>query len=153
MQEVETMQMQYSTAGLALTKEFEGLRLEAYRDSGGRWTIGYGHTGPEVAAGMKISQADADAILAADLTAAVKCVNSAVAAVIAQHQFDALVDFCFNVGGGNFRTSSLLKHVNSGDFGSAAQQFMMWVNVAGSRCEGLVRRRTAERAMFAGNGA
>lgn len=147
------MQMEYSAAGLAMTKAFEGVRLEAYQDGGGVWTIGYGHTGPSLLAGMKISQADADAMLGADLAVAVKCVNSSVQQELAQHQFDALVDFCYNVGCRNFRLSSLLKYVNHGDFVSAAQQFLLWVNVEGKRCEGLVRRRTAERAMFLSAGA
>ena len=138
----------YSEAGLALTKGFEGLRLEAYRDSGGVWTVGYGHTGPDLLAGMKISQADADMMLRADVSAAVACVNGAVEEEISQAQFDALVDFCFNVGRGAFVRSSLLKYVNQGEFAIAGQQFLMWVNVDGKRCEGLVKRRQAERAMF-----
>ena len=147
------MEMQYSAAGLALTKQFEGLRLEAYKDGGGVWTVGYGHTGPSLLAGMKISQADADAMLGADLAVAVKCVNSSVQEELAQHEFDALVDFCYNVGCRNFRLSSLLKYVNHGDFTRAAQQFLIWVNVDGKRCEGLARRRMAERAMFLGAAA
>lgn len=143
---------QYSAAGLALTKQFEGLRLEAYQDSGGVWTVGYGHTGPALLAGMKISEADAEAMLMADLAVAVQCVNAVLStetqAEMTQHQFDALVDFCYNIGCRNFRISSLLRYVNHGDFASAAQQFLQWVNVNGRRCEGLVRRRTAERALF-----
>ncbi|HEY5329915.1 MAG TPA: lysozyme [Acidobacteriaceae bacterium] len=141
----------YSDAGLALTKSFEGLRLEAYRDVGGVWTVGYGHTGPDLLAGMKISQADADALLRADLSAAVGCVNRGVTKEISQAQFDALVDFCFNVGQGNFLRSSLLRYVNQGEFESAAAQFLLWVNAGGKRVEGLARRRQAERAMFVGD--
>jgi len=138
----------YSDAGLALTKSFEGLRLESYQDVGGVWTVGYGHTGPDLLAGMKISQADADALLRSDLAAAVACVNRAVTQEISQPQFDALVDFCFNVGQGNLLKSSLLRYVNLGEFESAAAQFLLWVNAGGKRVEGLVRRRQAERAMF-----
>jgi lysozyme len=141
-------QFSYSNEGLELTKSFEGLRLEAYQDVGGVWTIGYGHTGPDLLAGMKISQADADAMLRADLSVAVACVNRGVTEQITQAQFDALVDFCFNLGRGNFLQSSLLRKVNMGDFEGAAAQFLLWVNAAGKKVEGLVRRRQAERAMF-----
>jgi lysozyme len=141
-------QFSYSDQGLALTKSFEGLRLEAYKDSGGVWTVGYGHTGPDLLAGMKISQADADMMLRADLSLAIACVNRAVSEEIEQQQFDALVDFCFNVGRGNFLQSSLLKKLNVGDFEGAATQFLIWVNVGGRPCEGLMRRRHAERSMF-----
>ena len=141
-------QFVFSEEGLALTKSFEGLRLEAYQDVAGVWTVGYGHTGPDLLAGMKISQADADRMLRADLSVAVACVNRAVEEEIAQGHFDALVDFCFNVGRGNFLQSSLLRYVNQGEFAIAAQQFLLWVNAGGKRCEGLVRRRTAERELF-----
>jgi lysozyme len=141
-------QFSYSDEGLALTKSFEGLRLEAYKDSGGIWTVGYGHTGPDLLAGMKISQADADMMLRADLSVAVACVNRGVTEEISQPQFDAMVDFCFNVGRGNFLQSSLLRKVNVGDLEGAAAQFLLWVNIAGRKSDGLVRRRKAEHAMF-----
>lgn len=138
----------YSEAGLALTKSFEGLRLEAYQDSGGIWTIGYGHTGPEVHEGQRISEFEAEALLRGDLGASVACVNRAVTAAITQGQFDALVDFCFNVGRGNFVRSSLLRYLNAREFEAVIEQFGAWVNAGGVRSEGLVRRRAAEAAMF-----
>ena len=100
---------------------------------------------------MKISEADATMLLRADVSAAVKCVNRAVQPELTQPQFDALVDFCFNVGTGAFLKSSLLRYVNQGQTQNAAAQFLLWVNAGGKRCEGLVRRRTAERAMFLGS--
>ncbi len=142
--------MSYSDAGLRMTKGFEGLRLDAYQDVAGVWTIGYGHTGPELLRGMKISEADATALLRADVSAAVTCVNRAVQPALTQAQFDALVDFTFNVGTSAFLKSSLLRYVNQGQMGNAAAQFLLWVNAGGKRCEGLVRRRTAEQAMFLG---
>jgi lysozyme len=140
----------YSERGLALTKSFEGLSLRAYPDCAGRWTIGYGHTGPDVGEGQAISEFEAEAMLRADLGDAVACVNRAVRVPIAQHQFDALVDFCFNAGRGNFLQSTLLAKVNRGDFAAAAFQFGLWVHAAGEVVPGLVRRRKAEAEMFAG---
>lgn len=145
-------EMEYSSAGLALTRSFEGLRLEAYQDSAGVWTIGCGHAGPEVCAGLAINQQQAEALLQADVAGAVTCVRGAVKVPLTQHQFDALVDFCFNAGRGSFLGSALLQYVNRGDFAGAAGQFGRWVHAGGRVLPGLVRRRAAEAAMFAGRG-
>jgi lysozyme len=143
---------EYSSAALALTRSFEGLRLTAYQDSAGVWTIGFGHTGPEVRAGQHINEAEAEALLRADLGASVECVRQAVKVALAQQQFDALVDFCFNAGRGNLLGSTLLHDVNRGDFASAAAQFGLWVHAGGRVIPGLVRRRKAEAALFSGQG-
>jgi lysozyme len=139
----------YSDKGLALTKGFEGLREAAYQDCGGVWTIGYGHTGPGVVVGMEVTDAEAEVLLLADLADAVACVNLRVCVVISQGQFDAMVDFCFNAGRGNFLNSTLLRKVNLGDFVGAAAQFGLWVHAGGEVVAGLVRRRKAEAALFA----
>jgi lysozyme len=138
----------YSDHGLALTKSFEGLHLEAYRDCTGVWTIGYGHTGPTLAAGQTISEPEAEEFLRADLAEAVACVNRGVQSVISQNQFDAMVDFCFNAGRGNFLNSTLLRKLNSGDVEGAAAQFALWVHAGGEVVAGLVRRRKAEAELF-----
>jgi lysozyme len=138
----------YSEKGLALTKSFEGLHLEAYRDCAGIWTIGYGHTGPGISPGQSISEEEAETLLRADLAEAVACVNHAVQVVISQNQFDAMVDFCFNAGRGNFVQSTLLRKVNSGDFRGAAAQFALWVHAGGEVVSGLLRRRNTEAALF-----
>lgn len=141
----------YSGAGLALTQSFEGLRLEAYQDSGGVWTIGYGHTGPEVHARLRITEAEAEALLRADLAVSVECVRRAVKVDLSRGQFDALVDFCFNVGRGNLLGSSLLRLVNAGELDKAARQFGLWVHAGGRVLAGLVLRRAAEAQLFAGS--
>lgn len=140
----------YSPEGLALTKRYEGLRRTAYQDSGGVWTIGYGHTGPAVAAGKTISELEAEALLRADLRSAIDCVNTAIRVALEQNHFDALVDFCFNAGRGNFAHSTLLTKVNARDLSGAAEQFGLWINVNGQPNRGLQRRRAAEAAMFRG---
>lgn len=140
----------YSEAGLALTKRYEGLRQKAYQDQGGVWTIGYGHTGPDVHAGRELAPIEAEALLRADLRSALDCVNRAITAPLEQHQFDALVDFCFNTGRGNFQRSTLLQHVNARRWDNAAQQFGLWTHVGGQLSRGLQRRRAAEAAMFRG---
>jgi len=140
---------EYSDNGLALTKGFEGLRLTAYQDCGGVWTIGYGHTGPDVHAGLAITEAEADALLRADVAEAVTCVNRAVNVPINQNQFDALVDFTFNLGPAVLAKSTLLRDVNAEDFAGAASQFLAWDHVKGVVVEGLLKRRKAEAKLFA----
>jgi lysozyme len=138
----------YSDAGCDLTKKFEGLRLMAYQDQVGVWTIGYGHTGREVHGGLAITQDQADVLLHSDLASAVACVNRAVTAEISQCQFDALVDFVFNLGCARLLGSTLLRHVNAGEFDLAAQQFLLWDHAGGVVVPGLLVRRQAEVAMF-----
>ena len=138
----------YSDTGLALTKNFESCVLTAYADQGGEWTIGYGHTGPGVHAGLTITQAQADIFLESDVSGAVTCVNKLATAKINQNQFDALVDFVFNLGCASLSKSQLLREVNSGNFSDAATQFLRWDHVKGVVIQGLLRRRQAEATLF-----
>ncbi|WP_348269853.1 lysozyme [Edaphobacter paludis] len=138
----------YSDKGLALTKRFEGLRLAAYQDQSGIWTIGYGHTGPDVHQGLTITIAQADALLRSDTTRAAACVHRAVTTDIRQCHFDALVDFVFNLGCSRLIDSTLLRHVNAGEFELAAQQFLLWDHAGAAVVPGLLVRRQAEMAIF-----
>jgi lysozyme len=139
----------YSKDGLALTELFEGDILTAYQDQAGVWTIGYGHTGG-VSAGQTITDDQAVIFLMDDVSSAVSCVNEIVAVVLAQSQFDALVDFTFNLGSGSFRGSTLLKDINAGNFPAAIAQFDLWDHCGGVVNNGLLRRRNAEAAEFSG---
>ena len=141
-------QFPYSDSGFALTKRFEGIRLTAYPDSGGVWTIGYGHTGPGVYAGLTITQDQADIFLQSDIARAVTAVNKLVTAPINQNQFDALVDFAFNLGIASLAASTLLRYVNNGDFAAAAAQFPLWDHCNGRILPGLLERRQAEEQLF-----
>jgi lysozyme len=129
----------------------EGCSLHAYPDpatGGAPWTIGYGHTGPDVKPGMTITQAQADSLLNTDLARAGLVVNSLAHVYLTQNQFDSLSDFVFNVGTTNFRNSTLLRLLNSGDARGAADQFTRW-NLANNKVmPGLVKRRAAERDLF-----
>lgn len=138
----------YGEAGLALTKGFEGLRLEAYADQGGVWTVGYGHTGPGVYAGLAITEDQAETLLISDIAGAVACVNRLVTAKVNQNQFDALVDFTFNLGCASLSQSTLLRTVNAGDFQGAGAQFLRWDHIRGVVVMGLARRRQAEVVLF-----
>ncbi|HTV06772.1 MAG TPA: lysozyme [Acidobacteriaceae bacterium] len=142
--------LNYSKNGLALTELFEGDILTAYQDPRGIWTIGYGHTA-SVRPGETITQEQAVALLFSDLRAAVHCVNEVVTAKLTQSQFDALVDFVFNLGIANFRHSTLLRDVNAAHFPEAVAQFRLWDHCGGIVNAGLLRRRNAEAAEFSGN--
>lgn len=138
----------YSGKGLGLTEQFEGCRLTAYQDQVGVWTIGYGHTGADVTPGLTITQQQAEALLAQDVLASARCVNSMVNVPLTQNEFDALVDFVFNLGAGAFVRSTLLAALNAGDLAKAAAQFDCWDRAGGVVVAGLLRRRQAETDMF-----
>ena len=141
--------MNISEAGLALIREFEGCKLEAYLDSVGIPTIGVGHT-----AGVKMgdicTQDQADTWLRTDVQVAVRCVANSVTGVLSQGQIDALTSFVFNLGCGALRNSSLLRMLNAGHDDAAAQQFERWNHAGGRVLAGLTARREAEKELFLG---
>lgn len=135
-------------------KEHEGLRLVAYLDSVGVWTIGYGDTGPDVVKGLVITKAQAEERLRKRLREFEGYVNKYVRVGITQNQFDALVSLVYNIGPTNFSTSTLLRKLNSGDYKGAADQFLVWNKgrVEGKLVviKGLSNRRAKERKLFLG---
>lgn len=139
-------------AGLDLIKEFEGLRLKAYRDSVNVLTVGFGHTSmagpPEVKSGMTITAQEAEDILARDLGKFEKAVFDKLTRSPTQNEYGAMVSLCFNVGPGNFAKSSVLRKFNEGDEQGAADAFLRWNRADGKVMAGLTRRREAERALF-----
>jgi len=143
--------MIYSKNGLHLTEQFEGLRLTAYPDpgtGGAPWTIGYGHTGPDVHPGLTITQQQAENLLATDIQTASDAVNRLVKYELTQEEFDALVDFTYNCGAGNLQASTLLKKVNAGDMVGASKEFAKWNLANGHVLQGLVKRRQEEMRLF-----
>jgi lysozyme len=139
-----------SQAGIDLICRFEGCRLEAYRDTTGILTIGYGHTGADVTSGLRIDQTQAARMLADDLSNVEYKVETAVHVRLNQHQFDALVSWTYNCGIGNLKTSTLLGKLNAGDYLGCAEEFPKWDRAGADVLPGLVARRAAERAMFVG---
>ena len=142
--------MKTSHKGIALIKEFEGLRLKAYKCPGGVWTIGYGHTAG-VQPGMVISEAQAEEYLKADLIAFDKYLNG-LGLALDQNQFDALISFIYNVGTGNFSSSTLLRKVKANPLdNSIMDEFLRWVYSKGRVLPGLQRRRLAEMKLYFSN--
>lgn len=144
--------MQISDKGIALIKQFEGLRLTAYQDSVGVWTIGYGWTQPvdgkQIRAGMTIKEETAERLLRTGMVGYESDVSKLVKVKLTQGQFDALVSFAYNLGARALSTSTLLKKLNAGDYSGAADEFPRWNKAGGNVLAGLTRRREAERALF-----
>ena len=143
--------MKTSNTGINLICGFEGLRLKAYDDGVGVWTIGYGTT---VINGVKVKKGDtctieqAKSYMAQDLKKFESAVNTAVKVPLNQNQFDALVSLTYNIGIGAFKDSTLLKKLNAKDFKGAAAQFDRWNKGGGKVMQGLVNRRAKERNLF-----
>lgn len=147
--------MKTSTAGRQAIARHEGNKLKAYPDpaTGGEpFTIGVGHTSsagpPKVTKGMTITAAESDAILTRDLATFERAVEKAVKVPVTQAQFDAMVSLAFNIGGGAFAKSTLVKKLNAGDVTGAANAFLSWNKAAGKVMKGLTTRREAERKLF-----
>jgi len=145
--------MHMSQGGLdSLLKKFEGCKLKAYRCPAGVCTIGYGHTSaagaPMVNDGMTITQAQADDILKRDIVKYEIAVMDLVKVPLTQNQFDVLVDFAYNAGVGNLKSSTMLKKVNAGDLDAVPSELMKWTKGGGKVLPGLVRRRQAAGAWW-----
>jgi lysozyme len=149
--------MKTSAAGRKAISDREGVRLKAYQDSVGIWTVGVGHTAaagpPAPKRGTTITAAECDDILSRDLAKFERAVTSAVKVPLTQSQFDALVSLAFNIGGGAFAKSTLVKRLNKGDLAGAADAFMSWNKAGGRVLAGLTTRRKAEREQFLSDGA
>ncbi len=145
--------MRTNTAS-ALLKKWEGLRLEPYQDSAGHWTIGYGHkilkTDPYAPYGpvAKITEAEADTLLARDMQIARETVLRVTRVPLSSSQLDALTSFVFNIGQTAFANSTLLSKLNAGDYAGAAGEFGRWIYAGGKEEGGLINRRTDEKSVF-----
>lgn len=140
------MKLKVSELLIQKLKEFEGLRLVAYKPTKAeRWyTIGYGHSAGDVRAGMRITVEKAEELLRRDLFFVEKFVNG-IPKVKTQGQFDALVSFTYNVGVGNLKKSTLLKKImHDAPTAEIQREFMKWVNSGGKQLAGLVKRRRWE---------
>lgn len=145
------MNLTLSDSGLALLKRLEGFRAEPMTLADGRVLVGYGHvqSSPPPA---PLSEAEAEALLRADVAPVVTALNEKILTPVTQAQFDALVSFAFSIGVAAFARSDVLRRLNAGEPIAAACAMDAWRK---SRVTGepavldvLVRRRTAEKALF-----
>lgn len=143
-----------SERGVELISNFEGLRLNAYQDSVGIWTIGFGTTifphGKKVQDGDCCTIQQAKSYMSHDLKRFEIAVSKAVQVPLNQHQFDALVSLTYNIGIGAFQNSTLVKLLNAGDYTAASHQFDVWIKAGGQTVQGLVNRRAVEKSFFLG---
>lgn len=131
-------------------KEFEGCRLKAYLCPARVWTIGYGHTGEDVKPGKVITQQEADRLFDNDLKRFEEKLSTLLRELtLPQHQYDALLSFCYNVGLSAFEKSTMLRKLRQGASpDEVATEFARWVNAGGRQLPGLVKRRQREAKIF-----
>lgn len=144
--------MRLSSAGLELLKRSEGFRDRVYADVAGFRTIGFGHrllSGEEFPNGIDLEQGEA--ILGRDIAIAEGAVERLVKVSLSPGQFDALVDFVFNLGAGRLASSTLLKYLNAGKYAEAAWQLLAWDHVGSKEIAGLKVRREAEFQLWSAN--
>jgi len=139
--------MRMSKHGRKLLQTREGVRLKAYKDSVGVWTIGVGHTSaagaPKVTSTLRITEEECDEIFSRDIVQYENAVNDAVKITITQQEFDALVSLCFNIGQGGFKRSTVVRKLNAGDREGAAKAFLMW-----NKPKEIIGRRASEMLQF-----
>ena len=129
--------MKTGNKGIELIKHFEGCELEAYKCPAGVWTIGYGHI-KGVHEGMTITEHQAEEMLKSELHEYEGYINDYVTVPLNQNQFDAMVSWVYNLGGGNLRASTLLKVLNAGEYDGVPAQMLRWNKAGGKVLEGLV---------------
>lgn len=153
------MRQQLDTAGKNLIKSFEGLRLHAYRDIAGIWTIGYGSTyyagGRHVREGDRLdNEVAADLLFCNTLAQYEEAVSRLVKVPLTQNQYNALVSFAYNAGIGALQNSTALRRLNASDYTGAADALLMWDKITDPKTgkkvtsDTLVKRRKAERQLF-----
>lgn len=145
--------MRCNEMGRQLIRDCEGLRLKAYKDSAGIWTVGYGHTGKDVQPGSKIDEHTAEILLAQDIAVAEKGVGRLVYVPLNENQFSALCSFVFNLGEGRLRHSNTIRLLNKKRYLEFADALLKWNKCTmpdGTKKElpGLTKRRKRERELF-----
>jgi len=138
--------------GIALVKEFEGCKLNAYLCPANVWTIGYGATGDGIKSGLVWTQQQAESDLTRTLSFIALSLDSLLKKPANQNQKDAMISLIYNIGQSAFKNSTVLRMFNAGNYTLAADAFLMWnkATVNGEKVvlAGLQRRRVAERDLF-----
>jgi lysozyme len=151
---VNTITGTYLDKALSLIANQEGFSSRAYPDPPNQnqtYSIGYGHQirqGDGLSLDSVVTETVALQLLAADAGSADACVGSSVTVPLNDNQRAALVSFCYNVGCGAFKSSTMLQYLNAGDYGDAANEFSRWVYANGIVVDALVSRRGTEKGLF-----
>lgn len=147
-----TMPIRISEAGLELIRAFEGFAAMPYRCPAGVLTVGYGHAVRASESFPRgVTEDQAATMLRQDVEDAERAVRRLLPVPLRQGQFDALVSFTYNLGAGALQRSALRRKVLRGEHAQAADEFLKWVWAGGRKLPGLIRRRTAERALYRGD--
>jgi lysozyme len=142
--------LRISEAGLKLIAKFEGCVLSVYKDAAGLDTIGIGHLiKPGETFASPFTVEEAENLLRKDAADAESAVTRSVTALLNQNQIDACISLAFNIGGGGFARSSLVKAINEQRFDDCPKLFLLWNKAGGKVLDGLTSRRAAEAALFA----
>ncbi len=123
----------------------EGVSYVPYKDIVGVWTVCHGHTGKDIMLGKTYTKAECKALLNKDLATVARQINPYIKVDIPETTRGALYSFVYNVGAGNFRTSTLLRKINQGDIKGACDQLRRWTYAGGKQWKGLMTRREIER--------
>lgn len=140
--------MKTNELGKSLIKKWEGLRLNAYQDIVGIWTIGFGSVFPKVTPGQVITLDEANDRFDIDLARFEQGISSMASVLLNSNQFSALVSLAYNVGLGGLKGKGLMNKLNSGDYKGAADSFPKYSNAGGKQDPGLYKRRLEEKALF-----
>ena len=139
--------MNTSKEGIEMITKYEGFRSKPYNDRG-HLAIGYGHQIKPGENFTTITKDYAKKLLEEDLKIAEDAVKKYISPNIKQNEFDSLVSFTYNLGGGSLQKSTLRKKVNLGDKIGASREFGKWINSGDDKPEGLVKRRNAEKERY-----
>lgn len=138
-----------SQNGIKFITEWEGCKLNEYKDVVGKPTIGVGHLiKPGEHFNSPITQQESDNLLKGDLSPVQTTLNCTLRVNLTQYQLDALFSLAFNIGVGGFSSSTVLRECNANDIQAAGDAFLMWDKAGGNVVPGLQRRREAERTLF-----
>lgn len=145
--------MKTNDAGMNIIKSFEGYSGTVYLCPAGRWTIGWGSTWdkygePVTSSHPDISEGEATVLLRREVTHSEKAIDRLVTAELTENMYSSCVSLIYNIGSGNFQSSTLRMKLNRGDYEAAADEFPKWRRSGGRILKGLVRRRKAERELF-----
>lgn len=140
--------MKTSARGIEIIKRYEGFSPTPYRCPAGWWTIGYGSTRGVTKDTAPVNEEQAAIMLQQDLAVAERGVSRLITAPLHQLQFDALVSFTYNLGGGALQRSSLRKKVNREEHGDVPNEFKKWVYAGGRKLNGLISRRLSEANLY-----
>lgn len=149
--------MRISQKGIDFIKSHEALRLKAYQDSKGVWTIGWGHT-KNVHPGDVITREQAERFIRDDFAWVERTLNADLVTgrdkpLVTQNEFDALCSLVFNIGSQAYLESTVRRKIKQGDKMAAARAFKMWVYSEHKFVQGLANRRADEVRLFLQSGA